>query len=130
LVDLLGSCVPSLQIGVCGLSEGHGGDLALDVRLEAPVELYYQGLGISVSGVGDQGQETVQVVIYHPVTLIIRGAFQSVNSVCFRIDQKELTLELLFKVGPGLDGKDAGVYLLAKEVLRPPLSGTCGAGAE
>jgi len=52
--------------------------------------------------------------------LIIRGAFQSVNGVCFCIDWKELTLELLFKVGPGLDGKDAGVHFLAKEVLGPP----------
>jgi len=52
--------------------------------------------------------------------LIIRGAFQSVNGICFRIDRKELTLELLFKVDPGLDGKDAGVCFLAKEVLGPP----------
>jgi len=33
-----------------------------------------------------------------------------------------LTPELLFKVGPGLDRKDASVCLLAKEVLRPPHS--------
>jgi len=59
LVDPLGGCIPSLQISVSRLSEGHGGDLALDVRLEAPVELYYQGLEVSVSGVGDQGQKTV-----------------------------------------------------------------------
>jgi len=52
--------------------------------------------------------------------LIIRGAFQSINSVCFHIDRKELALELLFEVGPGLDGKDAGVCFLAKEVLGPP----------
>jgi len=52
--------------------------------------------------------------------LIIRGAFQSVNGVCFHIDRKELALELLFEVGPGLDGKDAGVCFLAKEVLGPP----------
>jgi len=52
--------------------------------------------------------------------LIIRGAFQSVNSVCFRIDQKELAPELLFEVGPELDGKDTSVRFLAKEVLRPP----------
>jgi len=52
--------------------------------------------------------------------LIIRGAFQSVNSVCFRINWKELASELLFEVGPGLDGKDTGVRFLAKEVLRPP----------
>jgi len=33
-----------------------------------------------------------------------------------------LTLELLFKVSPGLNGKNAGVCLLAKEVLGPPCS--------
>jgi len=49
--------------------------------------------------------------------LTVRGAFQSINSICFHIDQKELTPELLFKVGPGLDGKDASVCLLVKEVL-------------
>jgi len=52
--------------------------------------------------------------------LIIRGAFQSINGICFHIDWKELALELLFQVGPGLDGKDAGVHFLAKEVLGPP----------
>jgi len=30
-----------------------------------------------------------------------------------------LTLELLFEVGPGLNWKDASIYLLAKEVLGP-----------
>jgi len=30
-----------------------------------------------------------------------------------------MTPELLFEVGPGLDGKDAGVCFLAKEVLGP-----------
>jgi len=43
--------------------------------------------------------------------LIIRGAFH--------VNWKELALELLFEVGPGLDGKDAGVCFLAKEVLGP-----------
>jgi len=71
LVDSLGGCIPSLQIGVCELSERHDGDLALDVRLEALVELYYQGLGVSVSGIRDQGQETVQVIVHCPVSLII-----------------------------------------------------------
>jgi len=33
-----------------------------------------------------------------------------------------LTPELLFKVGPGLDKKDASIHLLAKEVLGPPHS--------
>jgi len=122
LVDPLGSYVPSLRISVCGSSERHGSDLALDARLEASTELYHKSPGISVSGVGDQGQESIQVVVHHPVSLIIRGAFQSVNSICFRIDRKELAPELLFEVDPGLDGKDAGVRFLAKEVLRPPCS--------
>jgi len=33
-----------------------------------------------------------------------------------------LAPELLFEVGPGLDGKDAGVRFLMKEVLGPPHS--------
>jgi len=52
--------------------------------------------------------------------LVVQGAFQSINGVCFCIDQEELTLELLFEVGPRLDRKNAGVCLLAKEVLGPP----------
>jgi len=54
--------------------------------------------------------------------LIIRGAFQSINGICFCIDQKELALELLFEVGPGLDGKDTSVHFLVKEVLGTPCS--------
>jgi len=53
------------------------------------------------------------------VSLIIGGALQSVNGIYFRIYQKELTPELLFEVSPGLDGKDASVRFLAKEVLGP-----------
>jgi len=52
--------------------------------------------------------------------LVVRGAFQSVNGICFCIDQEELTPELLFEVGPRLNRKNAGVCLLAKEVLGPP----------
>jgi len=51
--------------------------------------------------------------------LIVRRPFQSVDGVHFCIDQKELTLELLFKVDPGLNWKNAGVHLLVKEVLGP-----------
>jgi len=119
LVDPPGSCVPSLRISVCGSSEGHGGNLALDACLEASAELYHKSPGVSVSGVRDQGQEGVQVVVYCSVSLIIGGVLQSVNGICFRIDRKELSPELLFEVGPGLDGKDAGVRFLAKEVLGP-----------
>jgi len=122
LVDPSGSCVPSFRISVCRSSEGHGGDLALDARLEASAELYHKSPGVSVSGIGDQGQKSVQVVVHCLVSLIIRGAFQSVNGVRFCIDWKELTLELLFEVSPGLDRKDASVRFLAKEILRPPRS--------
>jgi len=52
--------------------------------------------------------------------LVVQGAFQSINGVCFCIDWEELTLELLFKVSPRLDRKNASVHLLAKEVLGPP----------
>jgi len=52
--------------------------------------------------------------------LVVCGAFQGINSICFCVDRKELTPELLFKVSPGLDRKNAGVRLLVKEVLRPP----------
>jgi len=119
LVDPPGSYVPSLRISVCGSSERHGSDLALDACLQASAELYHKSPGVSISGVGDQGQEGVQVVVYSPVSLIIGGALQSINGICFRIDWKELTPELLFEVGPGLDRKDASVRFLAKEVLGP-----------
>jgi len=120
LVDPPGSCVPGLRISVSGSSEGHGGDLALNVCPEASTELHHKSPGISVSSVGDQGEEAVQVIVNCLVSLVVRGVFQSVNSIGFCIDQKELTPELLFKVSPRLDRKNAGVCLLAKEVLGPP----------
>jgi len=49
--------------------------------------------------------------------LIVQRPLQSVDGVCFCIDWKELTLELLFEVGPGSNWEDASVCLLAKEVL-------------
>jgi len=55
--------------------------------------------------------------------LIVQRPLQSVDGVCFCIDWKELTLELLFEVGPGSNWEDASVHLLAKEVLGP-LHGT------
>jgi len=51
--------------------------------------------------------------------LIVRRPFQSVDGVYFCIDWKELTPKLLFEVDPGLNWKNAGVRLLAKEVLGP-----------
>jgi len=96
--------------------------LALNVRLEALAELHHKSLGVSVSGVGDQGEEAVQVIVHRPVSLVVHGAFQSVNGIGFCVDWKELTPELLFKVSPRLDRKNAGVRLLAKEVFGPPRS--------
>jgi len=92
--------------------------LALDIQFEASVEFDNQGLGVRVSGVQGQDQETVQVIVYHPVSLIVREPFQSIDSIRLCVDQKELTLELLFEISPGSNGKDTGVYLLAKEILR------------
>jgi len=86
------------------------------------VELHHKSLGISISGVGDQGKKAVQVIVNRPVSLVVHGAFQSVNGIGFCVDWKELTPELLFEVSPRLDRKNAGVCLLAKEVLGPPRS--------
>jgi len=102
------------------LSEEHSGNLALDVQLEALAEFYHQGPGVCVSGVQGQDQETVQVIVHHLVSLIVRGPFQSIDSIRFCVDQKELTSELLFEVGPESNGKDASVRFLVKEVLGPP----------
>jgi len=94
--------------------------LALNICLEAPVELHHKSPGVSVSGVGDQGEKAVQVIIHRPVSLVVRGAFQSVNGIGFCVDWKELTPKLLFEVSPRLDRKNPGVRLLAKEVFGPP----------
>jgi len=96
--------------------------LFLNVRPEASAELHHKSSGVSVSGVRDQGEEAVQVIVHCPVSLVVRGAFQSINGICFCVDRKELTPELLFEVGPRMDRKNAGVCLLAKEVLGPPRS--------
>jgi len=52
--------------------------------------------------------------------LIVREPFQDIDSIHFCIDWKELTLELLFEVGPGLNGKNTSVRFLVKEVFGPP----------
>jgi len=52
--------------------------------------------------------------------LVVQETFQGVNGIRFCIDWEELILELSFEVGPRLDRKNAGVCLLAKEVLGPP----------
>jgi len=86
LVDPPGRYVPGLQISVSGPSEGHGSDLALNVCPEASAELHHKSPGVSVSGVGDQDEEAVQVIVHHPVSLVVCGAFQSVNGIGFCVD--------------------------------------------
>jgi len=49
----------------------------------------------------------------------VQRPFQGVDGIRLHIDWKELTSELLFKVSPRLNGKNASVRLLAKEVLGP-----------
>jgi len=47
--------------------------------------------------------EAIQVIVHRLVPLIVQRPFQSVDGVCFCIDQKELTPKLLFEVDPGLN---------------------------
>jgi len=67
--------------------------------------------------------EAIQIVIYRPISLVVRGSFQSVDRVCFRVDREEMQPELSFKFSPGLDGENASVRFLTKYVFRP-LGGT------
>jgi len=83
------------------------------------LKLHHQCLGICVTHVGDQGLEVVQIVVYHPISLVVEGSIQSVDRVCFRIYREEVKLELLLKVPPGWYGKNAGVRFLTEDVLGP-----------
>jgi len=53
---------------------------------------------------------------------VVGGSFQGIDRVCFRIHREEVNPELLFKVPPGLHGKNASVCFLMEDVLGP-LSG-------
>jgi len=46
-------------------------------------ELYHWRPGIHITCIGDQGLEVVQIVIYRPASLVIGGAFQSIDCVHF-----------------------------------------------
>jgi len=67
--------------------------------------------------------ESIQIVVHHPISLVVGGSFQSVDHVRFCIDREEVQLELLFKFSPGLDGENASVHFLTKYVFGL-LSGT------
>jgi len=49
--------------------------------------------------------------------LVVGGAFQSIDCVCFHIDWKEVNPELLLKVSLGLDRENTSVYFLVKHVF-------------
>jgi len=93
--------------------------LVLDAQLETSSKLHHQCLGIHVTRVGDQGLEVVQIVIYCPTSLVVRGSFQSVDRICFHIHWKEVKSELLLEVPPGWYGENASVHFLTEDVLRP-----------
>jgi len=67
--------------------------------------------------------EAVQIVVYHPISLVVRSSFQTVDCICFHICKEEVQPELLFKFSPGLDGKNTSVRFLTEYVFRP-LGGT------
>jgi len=67
--------------------------------------------------------EAIQIVVHHPISLVVGGPFQSVDHVHFCIYREEVQLELLFEVSPGLDGENASVCFLTKYIFRP-LGGT------
>jgi len=62
--------------------------------------------------------EAVQIVIYHPISLVVGSSFQSVDRICFRVCREEVQLELLFKVSPGLNGENASVCFLMEYFFR------------
>jgi len=50
---------------------------------------------------------------------VVGSSFQSIDRVRFRVCREEVQLELLFKVSPGLDGKNASVRFLTEYVFGP-----------
>jgi len=50
---------------------------------------------------------------------VIGGTFQSIDCVYFCVNWEEVNPELLLKVSPGLNGKNANVRFLTKHVFGP-----------
>jgi len=63
--------------------------------------------------------EAVQIVVHHPISLVVESSFQNVDRIHFYICREEVQLELLFKFSPGLDGENASVRFLTEYVFRP-----------
>jgi len=87
------------------------------------LKLHHQCPGICVTRVRDQGLEAVQIVVYHPTSLVVGGSFQSVDHIRFCIYWKEVESKLLLEVPPGWYGENAGIRFLTEDVLGP-LGGT------
>jgi len=63
--------------------------------------------------------EAVQIVVHHPISLVVGSSFQSVDRVHFYVCREEVQPELLFKFSPGLDGENASVCFLMEYVFGP-----------
>jgi len=51
--------------------------------------------------------------------LVVGGAFQHVDCICFHVNREEVKPELLLKIPPGLDRENASVYFLTKHIFGP-----------
>jgi len=50
---------------------------------------------------------------------VVGGAFQRIGCIRFCVNRKEMKLELLLKISPGLDKENASVRFLTKYIFRP-----------
>jgi len=50
---------------------------------------------------------------------VVGDAFQSIDCICFCVNREEVKPELLLKISPGLDRKNASICFLMKHVFRP-----------
>ena len=51
LVNSPSCCIPGLRISVCRSSEGHGGNLTLDIQFESATKFDHQSPEVRVSGI-------------------------------------------------------------------------------
>jgi len=61
--------------------------------------------------------EAVQIVVHHPISLVVGSSFQSVDRVCFRVCREEVQPELLFEFSPGLNRENASVCFLTEYIF-------------
>jgi len=50
---------------------------------------------------------------------VVRGAFQRIDCVRFRVNREEVKSELLLEISPGLDRENASVRFLTKYIFGP-----------